>query len=83
MMRGGGKENAGFGDYDLTFFNGGYTYSVFQRWNTEDDTYDIGVVVENEKTKRTTNIRGLKKTQEGSLVLLESEGQLIANTARQ
>lgn len=82
MMRSGGKVNAGFGDYDLTFSNGDYTYSVFQKWNDEDDTYNIGVAVKNEKTKRLTNIYGMKETQEGSLVLLENEGELIENTAQ-
>ncbi len=81
MKRGGGKANSGFGDYDLSFSNKGFSYVVFQMWNDEDDTYSIGVVVRNEKTKRETHIDGVPSSQKGSLVLLEDEGRNIKNTA--
>ena len=66
MSRGGGKANAGFGDYSLSFKKGNAEYTVFQQWNDEDDTYDIGVTIVGAKGKVIT-VTGLRKTQEGSL----------------
>lgn len=80
MMRPGGKANAGFGDYDLTFYNGGYEYSVFQTWDDEASSYEIGISVRNLKTKRVVKIKGIADTQNGSLVLLDGNKK-IKNTA--
>jgi len=77
--RPGGKMNAGFGDYWLSFNNGPAQYVVFQEWSDEDDTYSIGVNVE--VKGKTIALMGSKKSQQGSLVLLESEDQRIRNTA--
>jgi hypothetical protein len=75
--RPGGKMNAGFGDYTLSFENGQVQYVVFQEWSDEDDTYSIGVHVD--ANGKTTVLKGNKNTQQGSLVLLESESQHIRN----
>lgn len=72
--------NAGFGDYDLTFINGDFEYSVFQKWDDEESSYEIGVLVRNLKTKRVIKIKGLMETQKGSLVLLEGN-KYISNSA--
>lgn len=79
MRRGGGKMNAGFGDYSLSFENGNSEYTVFQEWSDEDDTYTIGITITG--GGKPVTIKGLKKTQEGSLVLLEQEGENIRNSA--
>jgi hypothetical protein len=77
--RGGGKQNLGFGDYTLSFKNGIVKYYVFQEWNDEDGSYSIGINVQaNGKSK---TLFGNKKTQLGSLVLLESEGANLHNAA--
>ena len=81
MRRGGGKANAGFGDYDLSFSINRFNYVVFQTWSDEEDTYAIGVVVRNDKKKSETRINGLRETQKGSLVLLEEDSNYIKNTA--
>lgn len=80
MSRRGGKANAGFGDYSLSFKNGNAEYTVFQQWNDEDDTYDIGVTIVGAKGKEII-LTGLKKTQEGSLTLLDDESKNITNMA--
>lgn len=80
MRRPGGKMNAGFGDYDLTFINSGFEYSIFQKWDDEKSSYEIGVLVRNLKTKRVVKINGLMETQKGSLVLLEGN-KYISNSA--
>ena len=70
MSRGGGKMNAGFGDYSLSFECGNNEFTVFQQWSYEEkNTYSIGVTIVG--TGKPITIKGLKKTQEGSLVLLE------------
>ncbi len=81
MRRAGGKANAGFGDYDLSFSIKKFNYFVFQTWSDEDGAYAIGVVVRNDKNKSGTRIDGLRETQKGSLVLLEEDSSYIENTA--
>lgn len=75
--RDGGKENAGFGDYTLSFSSGGNEYAVFQQWSYEDNTYDIGIDVQTHG--KSIALLGNQKTQKGSLVLLESEGKRLPN----
>jgi len=75
--RHGGKENAGFGDYTLSFSSGGNEYAVFQQWSYEDNTYDIGIEVQTHG--KSITLLGNQKTQKGSLVLLESEGKRLPN----
>lgn len=81
IRRAGGKENAGFGEYSLDFKRGDTGYTVFQGWNDEENTYSIGVTVSGKGKPITVN--GTKKSQEGSLVLLEEESKYIPNAAEQ
>lgn len=82
MKRSGGKANAGYGDYDLSFARGQITYVVYQKWDSLGDTYSIGISVRNDKHHRTIDIKGMPSTQQGSLVLLEAENTHIENTAQ-
>jgi hypothetical protein len=77
--RSGGKANAGFGEYFISFENMGYQYTVFQQWQDEEGDYSIGVMVS--EGHRRVLISGLKSTQIGSLVLLEEESSHIDNQA--
>lgn len=77
MRRSGGKRNAGFGSYSLSFINGDTEYVLFQEWNDEKAVYVIGVNVTGRG--KSITLFGNKESQEGSLVLLESEGQNIKN----
>ncbi|KIF83243.1 hypothetical protein [Noviherbaspirillum autotrophicum] len=79
MRRGGGKANAGFGDYSLSFAKGNAEYSVFQEWSDEDGTYSIGINVQ--ANGKSVIIPGDRKTQQGSLVLLDEENKYIKNAA--
>lgn len=80
MSRPGGKMNAGFGDYSLSFENENAAYTIFQQWSYENDGYAIGVTITG--NGKPVTVKGLKKTQEGSLVLLEKE-ENIRNVAEQ
>jgi hypothetical protein len=71
--------NAGFGDYSLSFENGNSEYTVFQEWSDEDGTYSIGITIT--CSGKPITIKGIKKTQEGSLVSLEQEKKNIRNSA--
>ena len=75
----GGKANAGFGDYNISFTNNGVTYKVFQNWNDEDETSDIGVDVTIDKKK--VILKGDIKSKQGSLIRLDDEQDKIKNTA--
>ncbi|MBA4155673.1 MAG: hypothetical protein CTY18_04910 [Methylomonas sp.] len=78
MRRGGGKQNAGFGSYSLSFTKYNVEYSIFQEWNDESEEYSIGVVISVEGKKNIV-LNGIKKSQEGSLILLEDENKYIQN----
>jgi hypothetical protein len=80
VSRGGGKINAGFGDYSVVFENGTSQYTIYQQWSDEDNSYDIGVAISSDKGRQLT-IKGLTQTQEGSLVLLGNERDKITNKA--
>jgi hypothetical protein len=81
MSRGGGKMNAGFGDYSLSFECNDTEFTIFQQWNYEEEnSYSIGVTIAG--TGKPITIKGLKKTQEGSLVLLEREEKNIRNVSK-
>lgn len=81
LHRWGGKINAGFGDYSLAFATGGFRYTVYQGWSDEEDTYDIGVVVAGKGNP--VRIDGRRKSQEGSLLLLNDERERLPNQAEQ
>lgn len=75
--RGGGKANAGFGDYSLSFVTGKAEYVIFQEWDDEDETYSIGINVQ--VNKQAISIHGDRNTQQGSLVVLERERKYLRN----
>lgn len=77
MHRPGGKKNAGFGSYSLSFINGDSEYVLFQEWDDEKGSYVIGINVA--AHGKSVTLLGRKDSQEGSLVLLDSERQNIKN----
>ncbi|QEC69554.1 hypothetical protein FRZ67_20440 [Panacibacter ginsenosidivorans] len=79
VKRFGGKANAGFGDYNISFSNNGVTYEVFENWSDDDDTSDIGVNVTIDKKK--VILKGDIKSKQGALLRLDGEQDKIRNTA--
>jgi hypothetical protein len=73
-QRPGGAENDCMGDYSISFKSGSISYTVYQQWHDEDNSYDIGVLVE--IPGKNVSIHGVKQTQSGSLVLLDGKAQL-------
>ncbi len=79
QKRFGGKANAGFGDYSLTFNNNSVKYVIFDSWSDEDGSKEIGIKVTingNEKI-----LKGNYNTKKGTLLRLDDENDKIANTA--
>jgi len=69
-LRGGGAANAGM---DLNYFyftTNGYRYYIYDVYYAEEKKYGIGVGVTDLKTNKTITIRGVKKTQKGTLINL-------------
>jgi hypothetical protein len=58
-----GLNNAGFGDYSISFSNGAAEYSIFQEWDIDEKIYSIGVNIVTSAKK--TTINGVKKTRRG------------------
>ena len=79
VKRWGGKVNAGFGDYNLSFTNNNVTYKVFENWSDEMNTSDIGLSVT--VGKKEITLRGDKKSKDGSLLRLDDEQDKIKNMA--
>ena len=75
----GGKTNAGFGDYNLSFTNNNVTYKIFQTWDDESNTSSIGVIAVTDKKE--VILKGDKKSKEGSLLRLDDDQDKISNTA--
>ncbi|MDB5207303.1 MAG: hypothetical protein JWR72_2378 [Flavisolibacter sp.] len=59
--RGGGKQNAAMNINSFRFTNGGYTYTLYENWNSEDDRYSKGIIAENNKTSKNTTINAKVK----------------------
>lgn len=79
VKRWGGKANAGFGDYNLSFTNNSITYKIFQTWDDETNSSSIGVTVVTDKKE--IILKGDKKSKEGTLLRLDDEQDKISNTA--
>ena len=77
--RWGGKANAGFGDYSISFTNNNVTYKMFQTWEDETNKSDIGVTIKTDKKEIV--LKGDIKSKEGSLLLLDDQKDKIKNTA--
>jgi hypothetical protein len=81
QKRFGGKANAGFGDYSLTFNNNNVAYSLFESWSDEDDSKEMGIKISTNGKERI--LKGDYKTKKGSLLLLDDEQDKISNTANE
>ena len=77
----GGKANAGFSDYSLTFNNNSVKYVVFDSWNDEDDSKAIGIKVK--INGKETVLQGNYKSRKGSLLRLDDQQDKISNTANE
>lgn len=67
-LRGGGKENSGIDLNYLSFMNQNMKYVLFHTYFAEDESYNLGIKVINTSNNQEVNIKGLKKTQIGTLV---------------
>lgn len=81
VHRGGGKQNDGFGDISLTFFNNNVKYEIYHNWRDEDETNNIGIEVTIDG--KTTDLKGSIKTQTGALQNLDFEAERISNSAEE
>ena len=81
QKRFGGKANAGFGDYSLTFNNNNVAYILFDSWSDEDDSKEIGIKVST--NGKETILKGNYKTKKGTLLRLDDEQDKISNTANE
>ncbi|MBS7565783.1 hypothetical protein KHS38_15350 [Mucilaginibacter sp. Bleaf8] len=77
-VRYGGYPNAGIEISQIEFANEGFTYKLYDQLFTLDEGYrsEIGVTIQNNKTYKEIQIKGLVKTQKGSLIGLK-ESELI------
>ena len=75
--RGGGKANAGFFDYTLSFSNGGARYDIYQLEYSEEGTYGIGANIT--AGGKTVSLKGIKKSQQGSLIDLDETVDKLPN----
>jgi hypothetical protein len=75
----GGYPNAGTEISQVEFTNGDFTYKMYEQSFTrqeQEERYEIGVTIQNNKTFKETQIKGLVKTQKGGLLGLK-ESELI------
>lgn len=67
-FRGGGVDNAGLDLNYVTFVNKGYKYLIYYEYSAEEDNFSIGVSVKDINKVHISNIKGIYKTVQGSLV---------------
>ncbi len=67
-FRGGGVENAGLDLNSVIFVNGGYTYEIYSNSSAETGNHNIGITVSDSAENIVADIKGVNKSQEGSLV---------------
>ena len=65
--RGGGKQNLAENLSGVSFVNKDFEYRLYDSYSSESDEYEIGVLILNLKTKKTTNIKGKLKSKKGAL----------------
>ncbi|MEH3021687.1 MAG: hypothetical protein PGN19_03000 [Pseudomonas oryzihabitans] len=68
-VRAGGEANDPKGGYSVSFTNNGTEYFVYQNWESENDDYEVGIII----THKGGNykILGIPQSQTGSLARLE------------
>jgi hypothetical protein len=79
QKRFGGKANAGFADYSLSFKNVNVEYILFDTWSDEGGSKEIGIKM-NINGKQTI-LKGNYRTKKGTLLRLDDETDKISNTA--
>lgn len=75
--RGGGKENLARGEYTLEFTNKEISYKLHEDWNSEDDSYDIGIDVEGADMAQ--SLKGDPKTREGDMAFIGGDSDQLHN----
>jgi len=75
-FRGGGADNEGLDLNYVSFTNKGYQYVIYDTYSAVENKTTFGIKVIQEKTKKTTNIPGLAKTQKGTLIDFRDNGLL-------
>ncbi|MEN9335954.1 MAG: hypothetical protein RLZZ500_941 [Bacteroidota bacterium] len=80
-IRGSGTSKSALDLKYLTFENEGYKYIIYEIYFEEGNTHSIGVRVLNLATQKQTDIRGILKTQKGSLYDLNAEDRIPTSNA--
>lgn len=75
-FRGGGADNEGLDLNYVSFTNKGYQYIIYDTYSAVENKTSFGIKVINSKTKKTSNIPGLPKTQKGTLIDFRENGLL-------
>lgn len=75
----GSTPNTGFSSHVLTFLHGDAEYALSQDWDAADGRHAIMLQVEREG--KTFSFKGVRTSQEGSLLLLEAESDKLQNMA--
>ena len=67
-LRGGGTQNEGMDLNYIYFTNKNFQYVIYDTYFAAGNKQNIGIKIMDLKTGKTTNIKGNKKTQKGTLV---------------
>jgi len=65
--RGGGKQNLAENLSGVSFINKDFQYRLYDSYYSESNEYEIGILILNLKTQKTTNIKGKLKSKKGTL----------------
>ncbi len=78
-LRGGGPDNIGLDLNYLSFKNDGYTYVLYEEYDSESDIPLIGIKVTNQETNEETDIPGDSNSMNGTLISLRDNAKIKIN----
>lgn len=78
-LRGGGPDNDGLDLNYLSFKNDGYTYELYEEYDSESDIPLIGIKVTNQETNEETDIPGDSNSMNGTLISLRDNAKIKIN----
>jgi hypothetical protein len=81
-FRGGGPQNAGMDVNYFWFANKGYTYEVYQEYESEEDKIGVGIRITNDKTNQSFEIEGDLSTVIGTLIHFRDNDKIRKEEAR-
>ena len=75
-LRGGGIQNEGMDLNYIYFTNDGFKYTIYDTYFAKEQESNVGIMVTNLKTNKTTDVKGVYQSRKGTLIDFRENGLL-------